>query len=187
MNSTLLPSCYFGTHRQCFAAANLTWPTYVDGRKRENCFVWTDRIIVASTYRHSVQFDCYITWLWMANCVSVMTKILQKRHDLRTHKQQAVSDWLNQLSLGSFTVATYTFACLRSTTQSNVWANIDDGHMGTLNKIGWELFIILWNDPNVHTDTNYFCMKECSALNTRNYTLQVIKSNHFEVSTHVPT
>ena len=35
MNSTLLPSRYFGTHRQCFAAANLTWPTYVDGRKRE--------------------------------------------------------------------------------------------------------------------------------------------------------
>ena len=30
---------YFGTHRQCFAAANLTRPTYVDGRMRENCFV----------------------------------------------------------------------------------------------------------------------------------------------------
>ena len=39
----------------------------------------------------------------------------------------------------------------------------------------------------MHTDTNYFCMKEYSALNTRNYTLQVIKSNNFEVSTHVPT
>ena len=33
----------------------------------------------------------------MANCVSVMTKILRKRHDLGTHKQQAVSDWLNPL------------------------------------------------------------------------------------------
>ena len=37
--NTALPSRYFGTHRQCFAAANLTWPTYVNGRKRENCFV----------------------------------------------------------------------------------------------------------------------------------------------------
>ena len=54
------------------------------------------------TCRHSVQFGCYITWLWMANCVSVMTKILRKRHDLRTHKQQAVSDWLkNPHSLGT--------------------------------------------------------------------------------------
>ncbi len=36
--------------------------------------VWKDRIIVASTCRHSVQFGCYITWIWMANCVSVMIK-----------------------------------------------------------------------------------------------------------------
>ncbi len=28
----------------------------------------------------------------------------------------------------------------------------------------WELFIILWNNPNVLTETNYFCMKEYSAL-----------------------
>ena len=29
-------------------AAKLTWPAYGDGRKRENCSVWKDRIIVAS-------------------------------------------------------------------------------------------------------------------------------------------
>ena len=77
MNSTALPSRYFGTHRQCFAAASLTWPAYGDGRKRENCSVWKYRIInIASTCRRSVQFGCYITWLWMANCASVMTKML---------------------------------------------------------------------------------------------------------------
>ena len=76
MNSTALPSRYFGTHRQCFAAATLTWPAYGDGRKHENCSVWKDRIIVASTCRRSVQFGYYITWLWMANCASVMTKML---------------------------------------------------------------------------------------------------------------
>ena len=58
-------------------------------------------------------------------------------------------------------------------------------------KMGWELFLILWNDPNVFTETNYFCMKEYSALhkffNTINYTLQATKWNYFEVSTHVPT
>ena len=47
-------------------------PAYVDGRKLENRYVWKDRIIVASTCRCSVQFGCYIAWLWMANCVSVM-------------------------------------------------------------------------------------------------------------------
>ena len=36
MNSTALPSRYFGTHRQCFAAARLTWLGYGAGRKREN-------------------------------------------------------------------------------------------------------------------------------------------------------
>ena len=76
MNSTALPSRYFGTHRQCFSAARLTWLGYGAGRKRENCSVWKYRIIVASTCRRSVQFGCYITWLWMANCVSVMIKML---------------------------------------------------------------------------------------------------------------
>ena len=54
----------------------LTWLAYSDGRKRENCSVWKDRIIVASTCWPSVQFGCYITWHWMANCVSVMIKML---------------------------------------------------------------------------------------------------------------
>ena len=57
--------------------ARLTWPTYGDGRKLENSSVWKDRIIVASTCRRSVQFGCYITWLCMANCVSVTTKLLR--------------------------------------------------------------------------------------------------------------
>ena len=76
MNSTALPSRYFGTQRQCFAAARLTWLGYGAGRKRKNGSVWKDRIIVASTCRRSVQFGCYITWLSMANCVSVMIKML---------------------------------------------------------------------------------------------------------------
>ena len=63
-------------HRQCFAAARLTWLGYGAGRKRENCSVWKYRIIVASTCRRPVQFGCYITWLWMANCVSVMITML---------------------------------------------------------------------------------------------------------------
>ena len=37
---------------------------------------WKDRIIVVLTCRRSVQFRCYITWHWMANCVSVMIKML---------------------------------------------------------------------------------------------------------------
>ncbi len=37
MNSTALPSRYFGTHRQCFAAFRLTWLAYSNGKKRENC------------------------------------------------------------------------------------------------------------------------------------------------------
>ncbi len=76
MNSTVLPSFNFGMTRQCFTVARLTWPTYATGRKRENSSVRKDRIIVASTYRRSVQFGCYVTWLWIANCVSVMTKML---------------------------------------------------------------------------------------------------------------
>ena len=76
MNSTVLPSFEFGTNCPGLPAARLTWPAYVDGRKRENSSVWKDRIIVASTCTRTVQFGCYVTWLWKANCVSVMTKIL---------------------------------------------------------------------------------------------------------------
>ena len=100
MNSTVLPYFQFGMNCQCFAAARITWPAYVDGRKLENSSVWKDRIIVASTCRRSVQFGCYITSLWMANCVSVMIQMLplflisqylamagepEKRHDVRAH------------------------------------------------------------------------------------------------------
>ncbi len=77
MNSTVLPYFQFGMNCQCFAGARLTWPAYEDGRKLENSSVWKDRIIVASTCRRSVQFGCYIyAWLSMANCVSVMIKML---------------------------------------------------------------------------------------------------------------
>ena len=57
-------------------AFRLTWLAYSDGRKRENYSVWKDCIIVALTSRRSVQFGCFITWPWMANCVSVMIKML---------------------------------------------------------------------------------------------------------------
>ena len=33
--------------------------------------------------------------------ITICNIILRKRHDLRTHKQQAVSDWLNPLSMGT--------------------------------------------------------------------------------------
>ena len=33
-----------------------------------------------------------------------------------------------------FRVATYNFACLHSTTQSNLWRNMEDGHIGTFKK-----------------------------------------------------
>ena len=39
MNSTVLPSFQFGMNCQCFFAARLTWPTYVDGRKLENSYL----------------------------------------------------------------------------------------------------------------------------------------------------
>ena len=58
-------------------------------RKLENNSVWKDRLIVASTCRRSVQSVCYITWLWMANCVYVMTTMLRlfkitiSRHGMR--------------------------------------------------------------------------------------------------------
>ena len=76
MNSTALPSRYFGTHRQCFQPVSLTWPAYGDGRKREYRSVLKYRIILASTCRRSVQFGCNTIWLCMANCASVMTKVL---------------------------------------------------------------------------------------------------------------
>ena len=44
----------FGINCQCFAAARLPWPAYVDCRELENSSVWKDRIIVASTCRRSV-------------------------------------------------------------------------------------------------------------------------------------
>ena len=76
MNSTVLPSFQFGMNAQGSAAARSTWPVYEDSRKLENSSVEKDRIIVASTCTRSVQFGCYIISLWMANCVSVRTKML---------------------------------------------------------------------------------------------------------------
>ena len=76
LNSTVLPYFQFGMNCQCFSAARLTWSAYVDGRKLENSSVWKDRIIVASIYRRSVQFGCYITSHWIAKCVSAMIQML---------------------------------------------------------------------------------------------------------------
>ena len=76
MNSTVLPSFQFGMNCQGFAVARLTWSAYVDGGKLEHSSVWTDPIIVVSTCRRPMRLGCYITWLWMANCVFVMIKML---------------------------------------------------------------------------------------------------------------
>ena len=76
MKSTTLPCFQFGMNCQCLYAARLTWSAYVDGRKLEISYVWKYRIVVASTCRRSAQFGCYITWLWMANGVSVIIKML---------------------------------------------------------------------------------------------------------------
>ena len=59
----------------------------------------------------------------MANCVSVMTKMLSlynftiplivtagehgKRHALRAHMPEAATDWLNPLSLGTMSASAY--------------------------------------------------------------------------------
>ena len=140
MNSIALPSRYFGTHRQGFDVARLTWPAYGDGRKREYCSVCKDHIIVASTCSRSVQFGCYMTWLWITNCASVMTKMLplynftmtnwasvmtkmlplynftipcrdrrawKTSHSAHAHLPEAISDWLNPLSLGTMSASAY--------------------------------------------------------------------------------
>ena len=113
MISTRLPYLQFSMNSQGFSPARLTWPAYYCGRKRDNSSAWKHRIIVASTCRRSVEFGRYVTWLWMANCVSVMTKKCclciispslamegqpEKRHNVRAQQQEAVSDWLNTFS-----------------------------------------------------------------------------------------
>ena len=74
MISTGLPYLQFSMNSQGFSPAILTWPAYEGGRKRENSSAWKHCIIVASTCRRSVEFGHYVTWIWMANCDSVMTK-----------------------------------------------------------------------------------------------------------------
>ena len=74
MVSTGLPYLQFSMNTQGFSPARLTWPAYDSGRKRENSSAWKHRIIVAPTCRRSVEFGRYVTWVWMANCVPVMTK-----------------------------------------------------------------------------------------------------------------
>ena len=73
MISTGLPICNLAWTVEAFPRRE-TWPAYDSGRKRENNSAWKHCIIVASTCRRSVEFGRYVTWLWMANCVSVMTK-----------------------------------------------------------------------------------------------------------------
>ena len=74
MISTGLPYLQFSMNSPGFSPARLTWPAYDGGRKRENSSAWKHRIIVASICRRSVEFGRYVTWLWMANCLSVMKK-----------------------------------------------------------------------------------------------------------------
>ena len=76
MISTGLPYLQFSMNSQGFSSARLAWPAYDGGRKCENSSAWKHRIIVASTCRRSVEFGRYVSWLWLANCVSVMTKML---------------------------------------------------------------------------------------------------------------
>ena len=94
MNSTVLPSFQFGMNCQGFAAARLVWPEYADVTKLENSSVWKDRIIVASTCRHSVQFGCYITWLQMDS------KLCLTLSDDNSY-------WLNPPSLGTMSASAY--------------------------------------------------------------------------------
>ena len=61
MNSTVPPSCHFGMRHRSLAVARptcLAMLAYVDSRTRGTLFP-KDRVIVASTYRRSVQFGCY--------------------------------------------------------------------------------------------------------------------------------
>ena len=99
--------------------AIVTWPAYDDGRKRGNSSAWKHRIIVASTCRRSVEFGRYVTWLWVANCVSVMTKMLHLynfvipchgRPAWKTSQCARATDWLNQtrpFSLGTMSASAY--------------------------------------------------------------------------------
>ena len=50
-NSAVLPSFQFGMNCQGFAAARLTWPAYVDGRKLENRLVLSEKIALL-LHRH---------------------------------------------------------------------------------------------------------------------------------------
>ena len=47
-------------HRQCFAAASLTWPAYGDGRKRENWSVWK-KIVLLLHPRVDVSYSLVVT------------------------------------------------------------------------------------------------------------------------------
>ena len=73
INSTVSPSCHFGMHHQ--GQANVPGILYIVGMKCD----LKDRIIVASTCRRSVPYSLfviYITRVWTANCVSMMTEML---------------------------------------------------------------------------------------------------------------
>ena len=123
MNSTVLPYFHFDMNGQCFAAARLTWPAYDDGRKRENSPACKNRIIVESTCRRSVEYGCYITCLtldvkWCLSddknsclCITssslAMTGEHRKRHTMRAHQPEAISDWLNPFSLGTMSASAY--------------------------------------------------------------------------------
>ena len=51
--------------------------TYVDGRKRENSSFWNIMSLLHPHADVSYSLVFYVTWVWVANCVCVMNKILR--------------------------------------------------------------------------------------------------------------
>ena len=145
----------FGMNCQCFSAARLTLLAYVDGKKLENSSVWKDRIIVASTCRRSMQFGCYIPWLWMANCVAVMTKMLP---------------------LFNFAISCYgngawkTSQCACALAGSRFWlveSTLFGDHVSLrLHREFSQKFYMFNQLPGTHySDLNISCLKWCSLIN----------------------
>ena len=63
MNSTALPSHYFGTHRQCSAAFRLTWLAYSDGSH----LVTLCRRVASDSWRQPWQLLSIPLYLWISS------------------------------------------------------------------------------------------------------------------------
>ena len=88
--------------------------------ERENCSVWKDRIIVASTCRRTVWLLHNLTLggnLCLRDDKNAAFGITSpslavagehgKRHTMCEHLPEAVSDWLNPISLGTMSASGY--------------------------------------------------------------------------------